>query len=40
MERQAQVEGVIRDGKLVVTDVQLIPAENVPTTAHEHTHDH
>ena len=40
MERQARVEGVVREGKLVVTEVEFIPAENVPTTAHEHTHEH
>jgi hypothetical protein len=39
MERQARLEGVVREGNLVVTEVELIPAENIPTPQ-EHTHEH
>ena len=40
MERQARVEGVVREGNLVVAELELIPAENVPTTMPEHNHEH
>ena len=40
MERQARVAGVVREGKLVVSEIELIPAENVPTTPREHSHEH
>jgi len=41
MERQAVVDGVIRDEILVVSRMELLPAEGVPEDAdelHEHVH--
>lgn len=32
MTRQALVDGVIRDGKLITSRIELLPAQNVPTT--------
>ena len=42
MAREARITGVLRDGKLIASSFELLPAEYVPDAPahHDHSHDH